>query len=249
MDLRLLSSETMHTLSRAWLADQSLWATLSTHPLGAAMRWEVENAHELIAQQQGQPTRLTAEIAELTDALWHCDEQHDSLARALHQLFDALIRTAKKPADAAWFHDTQKTLFPHGLSVINYSYADEAGAARAVKRAVTRDMYERLATVRFNDHTLAELLDAWLLTGAKLEELVDKREHLQASIRAPLDVGLDLDSERTVARRRWIRTVRTLVSMLELLELSPATRALITDPLDQAMRQALKRGAPAKQAT
>lgn len=238
MDLRLLSSETMLTLSQDWLADQSLWTTLSSHPLGAAMRWEVESAHELLAQQQGLPTRLSAEIAELTEALWRCDEQHDSLARTLHQLFDALVRTAKEPADAAWFHDTQRVLFPHGLSVINYSYADEAGAAKAVKRAVTKEMHARLSTVPFNEHTLAELLDAWLQTGAAMEELVDKRELLQASIRAPADDAVQND--RIAARRRWIRTVRTLLSMLELLELPSATRALITAPLDLSIRDALR---------
>lgn len=237
MDLRLLASETMLTLSQDWLADQSLWSTLSAHPLGAAMRWEVESAHELLAQQQGLPTRLSAEIAELTEALWRCDERHDSLARTLHQLFDALVRTAKEPADAAWFHDTQRVLFPHGLSVINYSYADEAGAAKAVQRAVTEEMRARLSAVPFNEYTLAELLDAWLATGNTLDELVEKRDRLQASIRAPADVGSDGD--RTIARRRWIRTVRTLLSMLELLEVPSATRASITAPLDQAMRGAL----------
>ena len=238
MDLRLLSSETMLTLSQEWLADRALWATLSAHPLGAAMRWEVESAHELLAQQQGRPTRLSAEIAELTEDLWRCDERHDSLARTLYQLFDALIQTAGDPAKAAWFHDTQRVLFPHGLSVINYSYADEAGAAKAVKRTISLDMHNRLAAVRFNEQSVAQLLDAWLATGAKLDELVDKRDHLQASIRAPGDASHDGD--QTAARRRWIRTLRTLLSMLELLEVPQSIRARITEPLDRSMRQALR---------
>lgn len=236
MNLKSLSIKTMISLSWFWLTDALALRVLRSHPLGLAMLEQIKQVHELIQElgmRRNQQQSLIAALSEMIAAL---DFLHDRKARALYNFFQALIAGSDDEEFVAWCEDMLQTLFPQGLAIINYSYADEAGEVMAIERQVPAEAVARMATVRVGEQSLADVYRAWISAGTELGQRVHERARMQARVAGN---GTAVPEVSVVqARSAWIRMGRALLITADLMELSESDREALLSPLYRSVANA-----------
>jgi hypothetical protein len=236
MNLKVLTIKTMISLCWFWLKDVDAQRVLSGHSLGRAMLEQIlrllgllQNLHKLRSDGRSELDRLGDEITVL-------DHTHDRKARALYNHLVALIAGADDAAFAAWCGELMRLLFPHGLSIINFSYADEAGGVVAIERQVTPELLARMASVSVGEHTLADLYQSWVTAGTTLGERAFQRAQLQAALAGTGPAAPEINIMQV--RSQWIRMARTLIHSCDLMGLSAADRDVLLAPLVERVNSA-----------
>jgi hypothetical protein len=130
-------------------------------------------------------------------------------------------------------------LFPIGLRVVQLPYIEEGGAAVALDRAVGLEHRAKLAAIHVGEHTLLELLEAWLNAGHQLGAAVTHRAELRAELaRERVDAGtLDLEAGRGL----WIQAIRGLLWALEADEALAPLAERVHAALEEAAATSLRR--------
>lgn len=236
--INVLSMQRMLVLSRYWLTNTEAQAAFASHELGLALRKQIAQAYEDLSNLQKRRYDARALLDAIRKILESLDDIHDRFARALHAHLTGLLLAARNPDESRWYADTQALLFPSGLSIVNSSYADEAGMAEAVKKQLTPEIMNKLAMSRVGEHTLADLVNGWLDSGIELGERVIERERLQASITGDGD-EVELVSTHQV-RGRWKRTTHAMLAAIDLMDLSEPMRRALVEPLERMIAQALR---------
>lgn len=236
MKLRILTIKTMISLCWFWLKDGEARRVLSGHTLGRAMLEQIRRVLALLQNLHALRNQGRSEIDRLGDELTALDNTHDRKARALYNHLLALIAGTDDAAFAAWCNGLLQLLFPQGLAIINYSYADEAGGVMAIEGQVTAEMLARMATIKVGEQTLADLYQAWITAGTTLGERAYQRAQLQASMSGsgPAAPAINL----TQVRSEWIRMARTLILSCDLMGLSAADRDILLAPLAERVNSA-----------
>lgn len=238
LQLHILSMERMIVLTRYWLGNIEAQAAFASHELGPPLRKQIAQIYEDLGNLHKRRYNARALVEAIRDMLESLDGIHDRFARALHAHLTGLILAAKDPDEASWYENTRALLFPRGLSIVNSSYADEAGMAEAIDRQLTPEIMDKLAMSRVGEHTLADLCRGWLDAGMELGERVIERERLQASITGDGE-EVELVSTQQV-RARWKHIVHTMVAAVELMDLPAPLRKALIEPLERMVARALR---------
>ncbi|MRG97084.1 hypothetical protein [Polyangium spumosum] len=220
----------------------------------AALHGRVVKAHEAVStlpQAKQSSTALSAILEEETLV----DARHDHLARAISHSLDARaeLYLAGHPPDfgrAAKARDISRKLLPTGLAIVNAPLLAESGNTARVARLVREEepwMSEFLAEIPSGapPHTLKDVVDAWVATGARLAELENKRAELLAKEAAKPEGALSPQA----ARSQWLRVVSQVLSNLELSDAPVEYIEAIRRPVLRASERAERRYAGDKAVT
>ena len=238
MNFNSLSNQTMLSHSDEWLNDPETRGLLAAHPLTTALLPEVQRAHDGLAEKQGTRNRIFAELGQITGDLLAYDLVHDRKARGMHSLLSGLAECLEDADEASRFVDLLARLFPYGLSVVNRSYIDEAGAVVEMQSRITDQDLAFMASVRVGEQTLATIYRDWLAAGAMLGRQARQRARLQQAIRKQGTAAADIDTRG--ARQQWIWSAGTLVSIVNMLDFSHAARERLLAPLQRSIEDAAR---------
>ncbi len=229
-----LSTQTMVTLSQAWLDSEGTRPELEKKPLTKALIPEIRTAHDTLLEMHRATERRELRLGQLVEELIAGDAVHDRKARALFGLLDALAEASDDAAAAKRFRAVQAMLFPRGLRVVNYSYEDEAGEAMLVRQRLGEADRALLDQTTVAADTLGGVFQAWMDASDALGRMVRERGQIGAGAKqegvAPIDV--------LNARRGWIRAASALEQVLELMQADEETWAMVVGPLQVASEKA-----------
>ena len=237
MKLNSLPTKTMLQHSERWLNDPEVRDIITAHPLGMPLLDELRRAHLELARAHGLRSLTLAEIDKLNALMDVVDDRHDDMARALYWGLQALIHA--DPVDAMRYHEAQQVLFPEGLHVIDYSYADESCAALAMKARVVPSLLALLDGTRLGKVTLGGVYRAWLAAGEELGRMFQKRAQLQVAVAS--DASSPTSSSQQDKRRSWIKAVRALLASVELMELTESQRQLMLSAFQDSVSRSQRR--------
>lgn len=229
----LLSSE-MITVSERWVnakADRSL---LGSIPMLAAMLPMIDVAHGALidAQKAAAPEASEKELAELSTRGADTDHLHDRKGRGVWKVLDGLADLADSPADAAACTALRDRFMPDGLSILQASWAAEAGNAERVESELHDPAFaHELAAVPLpgKKSTLLDAVKAHVTAGRRLGVIEARRGELEQAAQAakPAD-GAVASNPAVKARNQWIRVSNAVVANLDLVpDLDPAARSRI----------------------
>jgi hypothetical protein len=238
MQTNYLSTERMLVLSRYWLNNADAQHAFASHELGHLLRTQIAQAYEdlsLLYKRRHDARQALEKLSEIMEML---DDIHDRFARALHHYLTGLATVATDAAEAAWFAKIQAMLFPLGMSIVNSSYADEAGMATSIEQQLTPEIMDKLASIRVGEHTLADLCRGWLDAGISLGQHVIERQRLQNAIsrKGPDAATLGIRPVRS----RWSRAVNAMLISLDLMNMPDELRNVLVVPLQQMVARAVR---------
>jgi len=242
MSYRDLSTQTMVAILGAWLDPARERSTIEALPKAAFLLPSLEEANtELIGTQATPNDGHLAELSALQKEEASIDEIHDRKARGTYGALTAFADLVDDPDKAARLIALRDKIFQQGLSVVRWSYVDEAGEVDLVEARLTAQDRTFLKQLPYPGGKLLEAHEARIAAARKLGDLERKKQDL---IRAnESKAGKVALSDVAKARNGWIRTVRAFVGILDLEKnLAPDVRQKILGPLEDAERKAAKRG-------
>lgn len=244
MSLRDLSTQTMVSLSAAWLDPAHARALIEALPTAAGLLPKVDAAHRrlLKTQPDKSKTRLSPALSALQTEQAEVDVIHDRNARGAYSVMNGFAELASNDDEAGAILALRDKLFPpeRGMNVTKMGYADEAGEAALVEKRLTDEDRALLKKLPIPGGTLFDAHKARVNAGKKLGELEQQRVTLEAS---DADKAGFKQGDALRARNGWIKVMRTLVDAIDLDEPSAAVRRRILQPLEEAERKAEKRRA------
>lgn len=242
MSLRDLSTQSMVTIISAWLDPDLERKDIEALEKAAFLLPTLEEAKTTLIATQARPTDILApEISAVQKAQTAVDGTHDRKSRGTHGALTAFAELVDDPDKAAQILALRDKLFPQGLSVVKWSYTDEAGEAELVEARLTAQDRALLKQLSYPGGKLFDAHEARIAAARKLGELEQKKQGLiRASESKDGKVG---PSDVVKARNAWIRAVRAFVGILDLEKnLAAKTREKILGPLEEAERKAARRG-------
>ncbi len=238
MSLRNLSAQSMVVVSGAWVDPKRERPVLEGIALVAPLVPQLTKAHGNLIRMQVTGSDAEKELAGIKKEEAELDDLHDRKVRGVFGILTAMAELADTAQKAEGCIDLQDRLFPLGLRAVGRSYLDEAGDVEMVAGRLDDDSRNRLRRFPLPGTDLCAEVDAWIEAGGKLGELETRRARLEGGDK---DDGVTR-AEAAAARNRWIRTVRALLTNLDLVEdLDEDTRRRILEPLQTAESKADRR--------
>jgi hypothetical protein len=233
MALKDLSTKTMLEITGGWLdADDGVRGLLEgLDELKGALHW-LDRVHAKLGVAASTSAGADVKVRDLTVELREVDQLHD---RKVRGLFHTLTGLAELTDDAEEAHELVRLrglLFPLGMSVTLLSYEDQAREVRAAQARLDEQARDALDAIVIGDRVLTDAVDAWVATGARLEELSAERAEAREE-----DPGVDI----LEARRSWVGAVEVVAGTLRALELEDEVRAALLGPLEEAEATAATR--------
>ncbi len=244
--LKHLNIDEMVALIAPWVDETKRKTVFLSIPEIAPLHGKVVKAHAsvlAIPQTKTTPTALAAILEQETVI----DARHDHLARAISLALDARaeLYLAGDPPDfarAARARDVGRKLFPTGLTIVNASLLAESGNTARVAHLIREEepwMLEFLDDIPSGapPHTLRDVVEAWIATGARLAELEHARTELLAKEAAKPEGNLSPQAARSL----WLRVVSQVLSNLELSDAPGEYIEAIRRPVLRASERAERR--------
>jgi hypothetical protein len=249
MSLRDLPTQTMISLSAAWLDPAHARSAIEGLPTAAAVLPKLSTAHRtLLKTQPAGAAKTPKQIADIQAQQAQLDLVHDRKARGLYGILGGLADVLDDQELCAKLLELRDKIFPadKGLNVTKMSYADEAGECALVEERLDDADRALLKACTILKGNLLDVHKARVTAGKKLGDLEQKR------LAAETDGAGDSKQrpkkgDALQARNGWIKATRALVSAIELDEPSDEVRKRILQPLDQAEAKAARQraaGAP-----
>lgn len=233
MTLRFLSIGEMVTVSDRMLNPaQRCYQLMVKLPPVAPLLPRLKTVHQFLFSMQ--PQSSAAAAAAQIKLLLGLDTDHDICVRGLIAFIQALQFQTSDPAEKEAWATLLQTLFPDGATVINRSYADEAGQAKLAAARLSDADKKRCKATQLTTPTGKETLMAWV------ERYLASAEKLGQAASAnlvPEEGPSRADSLR--ARNQWIRTVSAILAVLDLPTDTPAEAELVAE-LDRELRAPLR---------
>lgn len=247
---RLLSTEQMSSISRAWLVEQR--PILEGIPQTQGILSNIEAAHKGLAIVVGGPPSKSQQVRELHRRITTKDNRHDNLLRLGYSQCTVLAAYAaandNSDEEADWF-DFRKTLYPNGLRGSMLSYDEQEGAAVLLEKRLDSAMVAKLANVVIHlggkPETLLSLVQEQINLAKEIAVLARMKGKLEDTEDNSPTAG---DLRR--ARNSWIEASHVLESALRLAVKSQATTQEKADELVKRLheeeREAVKQYAALK---
>lgn len=240
MAYKNFTTQTMVTITGAWLDRTHELPLIESLPQAGALLPSLEKAHEGLLSTQHMGEQADAELSAIQEESADADARHDRKTRGLFNVLTGFADLADEPVLAAAYLALRDKIFLHGLKVIQWSYADEAGEVKLVEGRLTADDRALLKELPMPGGTLIDAHAERVKAGDRLGELERKRLALTSQ---PDDAEAPTQGDVVRARNCWIRAVNAFVATLDLEEkLSEAGWERIIAPLREAERRADRRG-------
>ncbi len=212
--------------------------TLAAIPAVAALLPELDGAHSTLLATQIKPAGETR-LAAIGKAQKVLDVRHDNVIRGVHGLLISLAYLTKNAELASRILLLLSVILPDGIDAVSRTYREEAGQAALLLSRLSPEDRTLLQDIKLLEGTAWDAVIEWMNIGAQLGALEDERSGIpQTSGPAPADV--------VSARNKWIRTVRAIRSVLELVNAGQPDVVKILDRFTAAERKADNRGASAE---
>jgi len=249
MGLNYLTAAEMVETTKRWLNEER--ATFESIVEITGLLPRIEEAHLGLVDVAAPGTDEDASTYPIVEATGVLDSRHDHRLRAMYYLLRAyrehlLGQTPVDPNAVQVVKDTQKAVFPHGMTGARVGYLEEAGNAKLAKESVEktpgakRILGEmRLTATLTGQHLLDQWADAAAALGARVQ--ADRAELPTADPKLGYRV--------LMARHAWTGIVRTVLSVLEHSTAAPDKIAAIRGPVDAAEQIATRRAAEAQAKT
>lgn len=243
-----LSNDAMVAVSSHWVSVGDASKAIARYAPLAGLRSLIERAHNGVFALTTKTTDAAPDIAlaELKQRAAQTDQRHDRAIRGAIAILDAAAAAIDDEKQRSILAADRATLFPSGASITQRSYADEAGAALALKKKLDDDgkLRRRLARVKLVIEqtkgaaltvSVVELIEQQVSAGRELSEIEQQRRTLEGG--APMAKSKSqAASTMSRARTAWVRAVTLLVDAAnELEELSDEDRRVIFGPLAKAL--------------
>lgn len=229
MSLISLTTTEMVNLSSTWIEPSHAdHLALIAYPALAAFMTHIEQAHRglLDLQDGGDEVRLAN-----GEQQGEVDFAHHDIARAIHYNLRSQALLAPDEVEAQQFLDLDALLFPDGVSAVNPDHTRAVDHARQVAARLRPEHEAVLAATPTRFGNLLEHVRAWI---DALER--SKWPHGQGSPSRPPNPAH--------ARSTWVRTVNTLRTLLQNLNIDDFVVSDIMTRIEVAIRVAGRR-APA----
>ena len=210
MSLKYLSVDEMLELTNTWVdmahADRRVLARMSS--VGGLLPL-VDEAHRELGRARNEPNAPPPR--DLTAKLMAKDLRHDSYVRVAWYALEAHIHLSiAKGHDrtANELEQLKNKLLPDGLSLVDYSYREESSQAHKLENRMTAEDRAVLAHIPISDASLLDAVNAWIRAGKSLGKLQQQHE-----VERLKPKGNRLQD----ARNKWIRAVKTVRMVLDLM--------------------------------
>ncbi len=235
---RLYTGEMVSLSAPLTLAAHPDRQILAAIPAVAALLPELDGAHDTLLATQIKPAGETR-LAAIGKAQKVLDVRHDNLIRGVHGLLTSLAYLTKNAELAGRILLLLSVVLPDGIDAVSRTYREEAGQAALLEFRFSPEDMLLLKDIKLLEGTAWDAVKEWMDVGAQLGALEDERSGIpQASGPAPADV--------VSARNKWIRTVRAIRSVLELVNAGQPGVVKILDRFTEAERKADHRVASAE---
>jgi len=237
MAYKTLTTQTMVTVSAAWLDSKEERPLIASLPQAGPLLTSIEKVHNGLLQTQASGATIVSEISAVQSAQEELDTLHDRKTRGVFNVLTGFADLADDPVKAKALLALRDRIYTNGLKVVQWSYVDEAGEAALVDERIGAADKDALANLPTPDGSLKDHHEARIDAGKKIGELEKKKIALAATSPAGASA-----SEVVRARNAWIRTVTAFVAMLGLDDLTEEKENKILGPLREAERRADRRG-------
>lgn len=248
MALKHLPTKTMLHISDGFLEPERRRLLESIDGVKNLIPLIIANRQDLL--QSGKPadtSKLDKAIAANRTAADAMDVRHDRKSRGAYTLLGALADLSEDPDVAAHLLDLRDRMMPLGLSIVQLSYAEEAGNARQVRHTLDDTMLGALKKVKtVEGRTLADEVQAWLDAGDELGKLENERLVLEQKRDGQDKPSSPANVQKS--RNRWIRLINALISNLALAEIDAETEKFLLGRLREEEAKADRRMASRKTA-
>jgi hypothetical protein len=231
MALKDLTPATMLEISGAWLGPKR--ALFDQMPRAQSMLGDLEQAHDNLSDAMG--AQADTSLDDMTSQQQALDALHDRTARGVNFVLTGLAELASDDATIADTKELLSVLFPKGISIINASYLDEAGTAKAVEASLTDAHKKSLKAINLPTGSLLASVKTWFKAAADLGTLTQQKA--EAAANPPRKVTPNLLAERTA----WARVVKGILSMIEFDAPPEDVLTQIEGPLNQELAKATKK--------
>jgi hypothetical protein len=243
MGFNRLPTEQMIEITRPWIDPSKDRGLIEAIDRARGLLPLIEEVHRGLLRAQPPEDTSHPELLEIRRATVAADQIHDRKTRGTSYVLEGLAELTDDPAEAQRLEELQARLLNRGLSVVKLAPAAEAGEVELAEERLTAADRELLARLPGpGGTTLLQAHEARVVAGRELGELARRKATLSSRPAAAATAPTPADALR--ARNAWIRTVKVLVSALELQPLPDATRKQLLGPLQEAILKLLRR-APA----
>jgi hypothetical protein len=247
MILKRFTTEQMSSVSAAWLDPQQLRPLFEADDQLKIALPKVQTIHSGLFVYLGED-KLPAELVALIEHARELDARHDDLVRGIFLLLGAMIELAKSDARKTELRALRVMLFPIGIALTLKPYAEEMGAAVLLEKRLKDTEMASLKELRVIENgeeaDLLSLVLEMISTAKELGALDRKIEDEERAVEGGTGPSR---SDAQHARNNWIRMVREVNSLLNLLSVSKDVVDKIMAPVlaaekDAERRYALKKG-------
>jgi len=238
MSLMKITTPTMARVSAGWLDARRARPILEGFTRGRGLLVHIQSAHQGLLGVQAIGSDLDAQIAECVQRSQTLNGRFNVFTRAIYSVLTGAAELCEDPVLAEQCTAARDAIFPQGMQIVQWSYADKAGEVELVGARRTPEVDATLKSVILPDRaTVFERVEAWVQTGQSLgeneslrREFERKREAKGGATVTPGDVQ--------AARRQWARVARALLDDVALEQLDAESDARLTGELRRALAQA-----------
>lgn len=226
MNLTLLSSSTMISLTAAWLDPARDRPVLAKLPHCAPLLPDVQAAHDSLMKANSKVQLASPELQGLVAECAALDAKHDRKLRGIRSVLDGLALLSDDPNDARAYEALRDEVSgPLGAGAIHASFLEEGTNATGTDKRLTK----KSKTLAKATGAGAKTIDKWIkdwrgVAEALVEASTSKRAVSGASEGAA-------PGELLQARNAWVRAVGDVLKMMDRDDPDRAVRQRLTSPL------------------
>lgn len=234
MNFGLLSVEEMLPVSAAVLEEEgNAMQILKELPLLEGPVTVIGTSHDTLLRVQQRAGSNQKKVRQLTTRMRELDNKHDNLARGIYRTVEGQEFLAATEERAEVFRELKETLFPHGASVTQRSYREQAGIAKRVEQRLTQEDRDLLAGIEADGTTLLVHVEAWLESAQDIARMEAERAEFTSD-----DDDATTAGEVRDARNQWIKAMNALMQMLEFVDISDRDRRVLLANMKDATDKA-----------
>lgn len=235
MALKNLSTAAMISLTKPWVTEGNgeREILLKFEETGGLLKRVESVQEELLAMQPRTNERLLS-VSEKQGAL---DLRHDDLVRGIHGFLTSLGFLVEDPRERQALTALRDELLPHGITLIQRSYRDEAGEAALLRARLSASTKKALKAIPLPKGTLADAVNRYLDVGDELGLLEDEKVALGNRNGSPTGASV------VAARHRWVRNLNAMMALLDIVPIEDEERTLVLQRFERASRAAERGGA------
>jgi len=231
MALRRLTTPVMVTLTSSLVKPQSPErGAFESVPFLAVLLGKVEAVHNslLSTQPNGDEKKRAKDIQQ---ELAIVDLRHDDVLRGIWYLLTSMSFLTQDLDERELYLSIRDVLLPDGLNAVQKSYVEEAGNALLTQQRLNDSYRQALRSVKTPVGNAYEFVEEWFQLAAKLNELEQERAPKEEN-------STQSKQEHLKARNAWIKVIRSIQSISELLEVVPAPLRDFLERVSQAEERA-----------